>query len=209
MTEPCQRAHRLGFRAFMVRHQYKVLFASIVMGLIWVSVYRFLSASWFFSRLSLLLAIISFVPAGLVVLAHGRELGPFVWWDRSNVVLTARRPRKLGRLELTVMAVLWGAIFVAIIVVIFWRWPATKLRHHCDLKAWITPQQEWLSINPDYTQNPPIGPGRCPILGALPTRPQGRARTITPKCPLLIGLSAVLNRWSGFTMESDGDQDWS
>jgi hypothetical protein len=53
MTEPCQRAHRIGFRAFMVRHQYKVLFASIVMGLIWVSVYRFLAASWFFSRLSL------------------------------------------------------------------------------------------------------------------------------------------------------------
>jgi hypothetical protein len=121
MTESYQRAHRLRFRAFMVKHQYKVMFASIVMGLIWVGVYDLLAASWFFSRLSLLLAIISFVPAGLVVLAHGRELGPFLWWDRSNVVLTTRRPRKLERLELTVMAVLWGAIFVAIIVVIFWR----------------------------------------------------------------------------------------
>jgi hypothetical protein len=80
-----------------------------------------LAASWFFSRLSLLLAIISFVRAMLAVLAHGRELGPFMWWERSNVVLTTRRPRELERLELTVMAVLWGAIFVAVIVVIFWR----------------------------------------------------------------------------------------
>ncbi len=105
----------------MVKHQYKVMFASIVMGLIWAALYHLLAASWFFSRLSLLLAIISFVPAGLVVLVHGRELGPFLWWDRSNVVLTTRRPRKLERLELTLMAVLWGAIFLAVIVVIFWR----------------------------------------------------------------------------------------
>ncbi len=106
----------------MVRHQYKVMFASIVMGAIWVGAYHLLAASWFFSRLSLLLAIISFVPAMLVVLAHGRELGPFMWWDRSNVVLTTRCPRKMERLELTVMVVLWGAIFVAVIFVIFWRW---------------------------------------------------------------------------------------
>ena len=97
------------------------MFASIVIGLIWLGVYHLVAASWFFSRLSLLLAIISFVPAGLVVLAHGRELGPFMWWDRSNVVLTTRRPRKVERLELTVMVVLWGAIFPAVIVVIFWR----------------------------------------------------------------------------------------
>jgi hypothetical protein len=105
----------------MVKHQYKVMFVSIVMGLIWIGLHHLLADFWFFSRLSLLLAIISFVPAGLVVLAHGRELGTLVWWDRSNVVLTTRRPRKLERLELTVMAVLWGAIFVAVIVVIFWR----------------------------------------------------------------------------------------
>jgi hypothetical protein len=105
----------------MVKHQYEVMFASIVMGLIWVGAYHSLAASWLFSRLSLLLAIISFVPAGLVVLAHLRELGPFMWWDRSNVVLTARRSRKVERLELTVVVVLWGAIFVAVIVVIFWR----------------------------------------------------------------------------------------
>ena len=121
MTEPCRRTDRFGFRAFMVEHQYKVMFASIAMGLIWVGVYHFLAASWFFSRLSLLLAIISLVPAGLVVLVHGRELGPFMWWDRSNVVLTTRRPRKLERLELTVVVVLWGVIFAAVIVVIFWR----------------------------------------------------------------------------------------
>jgi hypothetical protein len=121
MTEPHQRAHRLRFRAFMVKHQYKVMLASIILGLIWVGIYHLLAASWFFSHLSLLLAIISFVPAGLVVLIHGRELGPFLWWDRSNVVLTTRRPRKLERLELTLMAVLWGAIFLAVIAVIFWR----------------------------------------------------------------------------------------
>jgi hypothetical protein len=121
MTEPYERPHRLRFRAFMVKHQYKVMFASVATGLIWVGVYHLLAASWFFSRLSLLLAIISFVPAGLVVLVHGRELGPFMWWDRSNTVLTTRRPRKLERLELTVMAVLWGAIFVAVVVAIFWR----------------------------------------------------------------------------------------
>jgi hypothetical protein len=121
MTESYQRAPGLGFRAFMVKHQYEVMFASIVTGLIWVGVYHLLATSWFFSRLSLLLAIISFVPAGLVVLVHGRELGPFVWWDRSNTALTTRRPRKLERLELTVMAVLWGAIFAAVIAVIFWR----------------------------------------------------------------------------------------
>lgn len=121
MTEPYQRAHRLRFRPFMIKHQYKLMFASILMGLIWVGVYHFLAGSWFFSRLSLLSAIISLVPAGLVVLVHGRELGPFLWWDRSNVVLTTRRPRKWERLELTVMAVLWAAIFVAVIVVVFSR----------------------------------------------------------------------------------------
>jgi hypothetical protein len=121
MTGWCHRADRLGFRAFMVRHQYKVMFASIVVGSMWIGAYRLLAASWFFSRLTLLLAVISFVPAMLVVLAHGRELGPLMWWDRSNVVLTTRRPRKLERLELGVMAVLWGTIFVAVIVAIFWR----------------------------------------------------------------------------------------
>jgi len=105
----------------MIKHQYEVLPASIVGGLIWVGVYQWLAASWFFSRLSLLLAIISFVPAGLVVLVHGREFGPFLWWDRSNVVLTTRRPRKLERVEFTVMAVLWAAIFVFVVAVIFWR----------------------------------------------------------------------------------------
>ena len=121
MTEPHTHARRLGFRSFMVKHQYKVMFASILMGLIWVGIFHLLAASWFFSRLSLLLAIVSFVPAGLVVLVHGRELGPFMWWDRSNVVLMTRRPRRLERFELTVLAVLWGAIFLAVIVVIFWR----------------------------------------------------------------------------------------
>ncbi|MGH9511468.1 MAG: hypothetical protein ACRD2U_04970 [Terriglobales bacterium] len=78
-----------------------------------------LATSWFFSRLTLLLAIISFVPAGLVVLVHGREIGPFLWWDRSNRVLTTRRPRKLEKAEFTVMVVLWAVIFVFVVVVIF------------------------------------------------------------------------------------------
>jgi hypothetical protein len=110
---------RSGFRAFMVKHQYKVMLASLVVGIMWVGIYHLLATSWFFSRLSLLLAIISLVPAGLVVLVHGREFGPFLWWDRSNAVLTTRRPRKLEKAEFIVMAVFWAAIFVFVVVVIF------------------------------------------------------------------------------------------
>lgn len=115
-----QQTRRPGFRVFIVKHQYEVLLVSMVVGLMWVGVYYLLAASWFFSRLSLLLAIISFVPAGLIILIHVRELGPFLWWDRSNVVLTTRRSRKTEKIELTVMAVLWTAIFVLVVVVIFW-----------------------------------------------------------------------------------------
>jgi hypothetical protein len=84
MTRPYQRGQQLSFRAFMIKHQYKVMFASIVMGLIWVGIYHLLAASWFFSRLSLLLAIISFAPAGLVLLVHGRDLGTFLWWEQCR-----------------------------------------------------------------------------------------------------------------------------
>ena len=104
----------------MVKHQYKVLPVSMIVGLMWIGVCRLLAASWFFSRLSLLLAIISFVPAGLVLLIHGRELGTILWWDRSNVVLTTRRSDRTEKIELTVMAVLWAVIFVFVIVVVFW-----------------------------------------------------------------------------------------
>ena len=76
----------------MVEHQYKVMVVSIVVGLVWIGVYHLLVSWWFLSRLSLLMAIISFVPAALVVLIHAREFGPFLWWDKSNVVLTTRRP---------------------------------------------------------------------------------------------------------------------
>jgi hypothetical protein len=99
---------RFTFRAFMVKHQYKVMLVSLVVGAIWIEIYHLLSTSWFFSRLSLLFAIISFVPAGLVVLIHGREFGPFLWWDRSNTVLTTRRAPKLEKGEFIVMAALWG-----------------------------------------------------------------------------------------------------
>lgn len=105
----------------MLKHQYQIMFASIIVGLIWFEVYHLLTAFWFFSRLSLLVAIISFVPAALVCLIHLREAGPFLWWDKRNVVLTTRRPPKLEKIELTTMVVLWAAIFVFVVVVIFWN----------------------------------------------------------------------------------------
>lgn len=92
---------------------------SIIVGFAWIGIHRLLITSWFFSRLSLLLAIISFVPAGLVVLAHGRELGPFLWWDKSNVVLTTRRSPKIERTELFVLGVLASIVLVFIIIVVF------------------------------------------------------------------------------------------
>ena len=119
MTEVHQQNERLDFRAFMLKHQYKVMLVSVVAGFMWVEIHHVLVGSWFLSRLSLLLAIISFVPAGLVVLIHGREFGPFLWWDKSNVVLTTRRPRRLEKVEFVVMAVLWASILVFVIVVIF------------------------------------------------------------------------------------------
>ena len=67
------RNKRFGFRSFMLKHQYKVLFVSLAVGFAWIEIYRRLAGSWFFSRLSLLFAIISFVPAGLVFLIHGRD----------------------------------------------------------------------------------------------------------------------------------------
>ena len=103
----------------MLKHQYKVLSISLVVGFMWLGIHQLLATSWFFSRLTLLLAVISFVPAGLVFLVHGREFGTFLWWDRSNVVLTTRRPRKLEKVEFVVMALLWAAIFVFVVVVIF------------------------------------------------------------------------------------------
>jgi hypothetical protein len=114
-----QRNQLSAFLDFMVKHQYKVMCASMVVGFAWIGIYRLLARSWFFSRLSLLLAIISFVPAGLVVLAHGRELGPFMWWDKSNVVLTTRRSPKIEKFELVVLGALGSIIFVFVVVVIF------------------------------------------------------------------------------------------
>ncbi len=104
----------------MLKQQYKVLPISLLAGLMSVGAYHLLATSWFLSRLSILLAIISFVPAVLVLLVHVREYGPFFMWDNSNVVLTTRRPRKLERAELIVMAVLWTVIFAFVVVVIFW-----------------------------------------------------------------------------------------
>jgi hypothetical protein len=119
MTAIHRRNRHLDFRAFMVKHQYKVMLVSLVVGFMWVGIRHLLATSWFFSRLSLLIAIICFVPAGIVVLIHLREFGPFLWWDRSNRVLTTRRPPKLEKVEFTVMAVLWAAIFVFVVITIF------------------------------------------------------------------------------------------
>ena len=119
MTPVHQEKRRPGFRSFMLDHQYKVLAASVCVGLAWVGIYHLFSKSWFLSRLILLIAIICFVPAGLVALIHGREFGPFLWWDRSNVVLTTRRSPKMEKGELILMAILWSIIFVFVVAVIF------------------------------------------------------------------------------------------
>jgi hypothetical protein len=119
MTEIRQQNKRFDFRAFMSKHQYKVMSVSVCFGLAWVGIYQLAARSWFFSRLSLLIAIICFVPAGLVVLIHGRDFGPFLWWDRSNRVLTTRRSPKLEKAEFVLMGILWSIIFVFVVVVIF------------------------------------------------------------------------------------------
>ena len=67
------------------------------LGLCGLEIYRLFATSRFFARLSLLLAMMSFVPSGLVLLVHMREAGPLMWWDNSNVVLTTRRSRKLEK----------------------------------------------------------------------------------------------------------------
>jgi hypothetical protein len=103
----------------MVKHQYRILCVSLAVGIALIGIYRLLVTSWFFSRLSLLLAIISFIPAGLVVLAHLRELGPFMWWDKSDVVLRTRRSPNVEKAELVVLGVLASVILVFIILVVF------------------------------------------------------------------------------------------
>ena len=119
MTAIYQRNQLSGFLSFMVKHQYKVLCVSLAVGIVLIKIYRLLGTSWFISRLSLLLAIISFVPAGLVVLAHFREFGPFMWWDKSNVVLTTRRSPKAEKIELVVLGVLASVILVFVIIAVF------------------------------------------------------------------------------------------
>jgi hypothetical protein len=103
----------------MIKHQYKVMCVSLAFGIVLIKLYRLLVTSWFFSRLSLLLAIISFVPAGLVALAHLRELGPFMWWDNSNVVLTTRGSPKAEKIELVVLGVLASVILIFVIFAVF------------------------------------------------------------------------------------------
>jgi hypothetical protein len=120
MTETKPRTAGLALGASCSSISTKVLPVSVVVGLVWIAIYRLLVTSWFFSRLSLLLAIMSFVPAALVFLIHGRELGPFLWWDKSNVVLTTRQRPKVEKFELVIMTALWAIIFVFVVVAIFW-----------------------------------------------------------------------------------------
>jgi hypothetical protein len=104
----------------MLRNQYKVLAISLAVGFMWVGIHQVVLAWWFLARLSILLAVISFVPAMLVFIVHFREYGPFLVWDKSNVVLTTRRSRRLEKAEIIVMAVLWAVIFIFVVIAIFW-----------------------------------------------------------------------------------------
>jgi hypothetical protein len=111
-----------GFRSFAVRHQYKVMSVSFAVGCIFIVAHRLFSFSWFFSRLTLLFAIIGFVPAGCVLLVHLRErffIGWYLSWDKSNVVWTTRRSPKVEKIELIVLGVLGSIILVFLIIVIF------------------------------------------------------------------------------------------
>ena len=94
--------------------------ASMAVGFVFLEIFHLLGSSSFSARLALLLGIISFVPAGLVLLAHLREnwFGGF-WWDPSNKAWTTRRSKIAERVEITVAAVLWSLIFVFVVVVIF------------------------------------------------------------------------------------------
>jgi hypothetical protein len=117
-----QRNRLSGFLAFMVKHQYKVMFVSFVVGCIFVVFHLLLAFSWFFSRLTLLLAIYAFVPAGCVLLAHLRErflIGWYFYWDKSNVAWTTRRAPKVEKVELIVLGVLGSLILIFLIVVVF------------------------------------------------------------------------------------------
>jgi hypothetical protein len=92
---------------------------SVVLGLCFLGLFRLLRLRFIFARLALLFAVISWVPAGLVILAHLREFGRFWWWDKSNAAWTTRRSRKAEKAELIVLTVLWSFIFMFVLIVIF------------------------------------------------------------------------------------------
>jgi hypothetical protein len=56
----------------MLEHQYKVMWASLAVGMVFVCIYNFLNLWLVLSRVVLALAVITLIPAGLVVLAHMR-----------------------------------------------------------------------------------------------------------------------------------------
>jgi hypothetical protein len=119
VSQPPQHGSHPDFRRFMVQHQYKVMCISLVVGFIFVGLCRLPSLPWFLARLALLFAIIAFVPAGLVLLAHLREFGPFWWWDSSNVVWKTRRSRRVEKFEMIVLTMLVSVVFIFVVIVIF------------------------------------------------------------------------------------------
>jgi hypothetical protein len=105
----------------MLQYQYEVMWSSLAVGLVFIVAHRLSGTSWFLSRLTLLLAILGFVPAGLVFLAHIREtwIFNFIWWDNSNVAWTTYRSPRLETIEVIVMIILWSIIRLSVIAIIF------------------------------------------------------------------------------------------
>jgi len=106
----------------MVKHEYIVTCLSVAIGFAFVGLSRLLDPFWFSARITLLLAIICFVPAGLVLLAHVRQ----DWfgglrWDKSNDVWTTRRSPKVERVEIVVMSLLWSLILIALVILVLSR----------------------------------------------------------------------------------------
>jgi hypothetical protein len=98
------------------------MFASIIVGCTLSLVHHLLAFSWFFSRITLLIAVVAFVPAGCVLLAHLRErflLGWYFDWDNSNRAWTTRRSPKVEKIELILLGALSSVILIFLILVIF------------------------------------------------------------------------------------------
>ena len=107
------------FLSYLIKHQYKMLCVSLLVGFLFIKLHYILIAFWFLSQLSVFFAVVAFLPALLVLLAHGREFGPFLWWDTSNIVLTTRRSRRVEKTELQLLAVLLAIVLGLVVFAIF------------------------------------------------------------------------------------------